>query len=225
MKLSDLTPTDTADYGAERLFIAGQSGSGKSTLMQKIIAAIPPTRDSKGEPHGWCVVVIDSKQDWQYRRIWQRGPGASRYRPLPVTDLRLVPDGYYVYRPKSFPERSDSGAQRIFRTALQRKYCVIVVDELADFGTGGIPALGKLIRQGRAKHCIIIAGTQRPSGITLLAITEANKLICFGLGSRDDYDRVAKWGDSRFMQPPSGEHDFNFYDRRARRFVRVQQAA
>ena len=223
MKLADLMPTDDAHYGAERMFIAGLSGSGKSTLEKRIAETIRPTRDKRGELHGWCVVVIDSKRDWEYRHWWQRR-GANKWQALPVTDLRLVQDGYYVYRPSAFPERNDAGARRIFRSCLQRKYCLIIVDELADFGgQAGIPELGKMIRQGRSKHCIIVCGTQRPSGIVLLAITEAVKLVAFQLGSRDDYDRLAKWGDVNFAQPPSGPFDFNYYDRRTRQFVRVRQ--
>ena len=227
MQLAEIMPTDHADYGAERMFISGQSGSGKSTLERKIAEAIPPTRDKRGERHGWCVVVVDSKRDWEHDGVWRQllGRRRSLWQRLPVTDLRLVADGYYVYRPVSFPERNDAGARRIFRSCLQRKYCVIVVDELADFGaTAGIPELGKMIRQARSKHCIVIAGTQRPSGVVLLAITEANKLVSFELGSKDDYDRLAKWGQLNFAAPPSGEHDFNFYDRRSRRFVRVRQS-
>lgn len=223
MNIADIAPTDDARYGAERVFIAGSSGTGKSMLTAKLIAAIPSARDKRGKAHGWCVVVVDSKHDWEYRRWWQR-EGASPWERLPLTDLRLVADGHYVYRPRTFPERADAGARRIFRTCLQRRYCVIVVDELADFGaTAGIAELGKMIRQARAKHVIVICGTQRPTGVVLLAITEANKLFCFKLGSRDDYDRLAKWGDPHFAEPPSGVHDFNFFDRRSRRFVRVEQ--
>ena len=226
MRIADLTPTDDAQYGAERMFIAGESGSGKSTLTQKIVSAIPPTRDKAGKLHGWCVVIVDSKRDWEHRRFPWEKRDRYQYSALPYTDLRFVPDGYYVYRPKSFPERADAGARRIFRTCLQRKYCVIVVDELGDWGgTAGIPELGKMIRQGRSKHCIIICGTQRPAGIVLLAITEANKLVCFQLGSRDDYDRLAKWASALFADPPDGEHDFNVFNRRTKRFTRVRQEA
>lgn len=224
MRLQQLMPTDDAKYGSERMFIAGLSGTGKSTLIDKIVSAIPPATDAKGKQHGWCVVIIDSKRDWEFRRFWQRE--GARYEALPLTDLRFVPDGLYVYRPSQFPERNDAGARKIFRTCLQRQYCVIVVDELADFGaTSGIPELGKMIRQGRSKHCIIICGTQRPAGIVLLAITEANKLIAFELGSKDDYDRLAKWGHLAFADPPDGEHDFNFFDRRSKRFIRIRQEA
>lgn len=227
MKLQELMPTDDAKYGAERMFVAGLSGTGKSTLEREIAEHIPPAKDSKGELHGWCVVVVDSKRDWEHRTLIDKALGRNkrqRWQALPATDLRFVPDGYYVYRPKSFPERNDAGARRIFRSCLQRRYCVIIVDELADFGaTAGIPELGKMIRQGRSKHCIIICGTQRPAGIVLLAITEANKLAVFELGSKDDYDRLAKWGNINFSQPPTGEHDFNYYDRRSKRFIRVRQ--
>lgn len=222
MKLADLAPADDADYGSEQLFIAGQKGRGKSRLTDKILRAIPPTHDKKGKAHGWCIVVVDSKQDWEHART----PfGKGLYRRLPTTNLRVVPDGFYVYRPTAYPERADAGARRIFRTALARRYCVIVVDEGADFGGGqAIPELGKLLRQGRSKHCIIIFGCQRPSGVTLLAITEANRLICFQLGWEDDYKRMATSGYPRFLEPPTGRYDFNYFNRMTGEYVRVRQS-
>lgn len=223
MKVSDLMPTDDAEYGAEQLFITGQKGRGKSRLTDRIIRAIPPATDTKRKEHGWCVVVIDSKQDWKYDRT----PfGKGLYKRLPVTDLRVVPDGYYVYRPVTFPEKADAGARRVFRTALQRKYCVIVIDEGGDFGGGSvIPELGKLFRQARSKHVIVIFGCQRPTTVDLLAITESSRLICFTLGWREDYERMAKSGYPEFMQPPSGRYDFNFFNRLTGQYVRVRQTA
>lgn len=221
MQIADLVPRDEPEYGAEQLFIAGQKGRGKSRLEDKIIRAIPPTVDKKGKRHGWCVVIIDSKLDWEFSRVpWSR----QFYKVLPTTDLRLVPDGHYVYRPKVYPEKADPGARRIFRTALRRKYCVVVIDEGGDFGGGSvIPELGKLFRQSRSKHVIVIFGCQRPTSVDLLAISESTRLICFILGWERDYERMEKNGYPEFANPPDGEHDFNFYNRRTRQYVRVQQ--
>lgn len=222
MKLDELLPSDDPKYGAERMFICGQSGTGKSTLTEKICFAIPSAKDEKGELHKPCVVVIDSKHDWKFRRLpWQSG---AKWLALPTTDLRILPPGYYVYRPKEYPESADTGARRIFRTALKRKYCTVVIDEGADFGGAqGVPELSKLIRQARSKHVRVIFGTQRPVAVTLLAITEAIKIVCFGLGSKDDYKRLAQWGNEAFQDPPAGEHDFNFFNRRTKQFTRVKQ--
>lgn len=223
MTIDELIPTDDPQYGAERLSIFGQSGTGKSTLTEKICFAIPPSKDPKGELHKPCVVVIDSKHDWHFRRFPGIGRGGSKWLALPITDMRLVPPGYYVYRPSEYPESADMGARRIFKTALQRKYCTIVIDEGADWGTQGVPELSKLIRQARSKHVRLVFGSQRPVAVTLLSITEATKLVCFGLGSRDDYKRLGQWGNEAFLVPPAGEHDFNYYNRRTKQFVRVRQ--
>lgn len=221
MKITDIMPTDDAEYGSEQLFIAGQKGRGKSRLTDGIVRALPKTRDSKGKTHGWCVVILDSKLDWEHSVT---PLGRRFYKRLPTTDLRLCPDGYYVYRPSTFPEKLDVGARKIFRTALLRRYCCIVVDEGGDFGGGSvIPELGKLFRQSRSKHCIVIFGCQRPTSVDLLAVTESTKLICFTLGWREDYERMAKSGYPEFIHPPDGQYDFNFYDRRQRRYVRVRQ--
>lgn len=225
VKLADLIPTDTADYGAESVFICGQKGRGKSRLTDKIVRAIPPAFDDRGKRHDWCVVVIDSKQDWKHDRL-PFGRGRNLYKRLPSTNLRLVPAGFYVYRPTAFPEKTDLGARRIFRTALTRKYVVLVVDEGADFGgSQAVAELGKVLRQSRSKHVIVIFGTQRPTRVDLLAISEATRLIEFQLGWQDDYERMAKNGYAEFATPPAGRYDFNFYNRLTGEYLRVRQAS
>src|SRR5258706_2363691 len=103
-----------------------------------------------------------------------------------MTDLRLVPSGRYIYRP-SYPEIDDPGAHRIFLTSLKRKHMTLVVDEAGDFGSvSPIRSLGNVIREGRSKHVRFIAGSQRPSGIPVLFITEAHKVAVFYLQLDED---------------------------------------
>lgn len=227
MNIADISPRQDADYGAERMFICGESGRGKSRLTKRIVEALPPMRDKRGHTHDLLVVVVDSKHDWPFARLPRlgKGDGKPRWQRLPFTDLRLVPPGFYIYRPSTYPESGDAGSQKIFLTALKRQFCVVVIDEAGDYSHGrSAAALGKLIRQGRAKNVIVMCGTQRPTGVVLLAITEAVILICFHLGSADDYDRLAKWGNPAFAEPPDGEYDFNLFNRRKKRFIRVRQS-
>lgn len=199
MKISDIVPAPD-----ERLFISGKSGSGKSTLSRKIIASLP--RDE-------VVIIFDTKDEWvipRYNTLFQR----KQIRRLPLhVPLIMLPGGIYVYKP-SYPESQDGNISRILIACLRRKNCTIVIHELTDLarGTTAIPALGKTIRQGRAKHVRMIIETQRPSAVPLIAITEANKIVTFRLRSLDDRKRLAQWVAPEMLQLPPQKHDFWYCD-------------
>ena len=44
--------------------------------------------------------------------------------------------------------------------------------------------------------------TQRPAGMPLIALTEANRVACFRLRSADDRRRMAQWVDPQLMHIP-----------------------
>ena len=232
MNIADLAPAldrRPDGYGAEQLFLCGMKGTGKSTLTRRIIDALPDTE---------VVVVIDSKHDWQFRRRFGglgylfrlfRPKARGEFLQLPYTDLRLVPAGRYVYRP-SYPETRDAGVIRIFTTTLQaakkrKRGVTLVIDEAGDFATGSSPmrALGKLIRESRSMWVRLIIGSQRPSGIPSLMMSEANKFVALHLQKKEDLERVAEYGGDVFATNPPGWHDFNFADIRRRVAKLVRQ--
>lgn len=223
MKLSEIAPsvdTRKGGWGAEQLFICGQKGTGKSTLERKVVGSLPADE---------VVMLIDSKRDWpDVRQPWSRG-GPSVWRFAPTTDMRLLPAGRWVYRP-SYPDWTDAGVLRIYRTALafkklRKRPCTVVLDELGDLSTGGSTPrlLGKLLRESRSMWVRLIVGCQRPADVTLLAIQEATKVAAFHLANKDNRKRLADWVDPRMMDNPPGWFDFNFADTRAHSYVTIIQ--
>lgn len=213
-------------WGAEQLFITGQKGTGKSTLERRVIATLPDDE---------IVLLIDSKRDWpnvrHWVRSWSQAHQAPRdvWRMAPTTDMRLLPAGRWVYRPH-FPEATDPGVLRIYRTALQvkklrKRSCTIVLDELGDLSPGGNTPilLGKLLRESRSLWVRLIVGCQRPASVSLLAVQEATKVCAFHLANRDNRKRLADWVDPRFMDNPPGWFDFHFADTRAHTFATIAQ--
>lgn len=207
MKLEDLAPDVD-----ERLFIGGKSGTGKTFLTKRVAEIL-----ARREP----VIVIDTKPDpkWNHPKRWQFWRKGEVCQPLTTFRLKRLKPGLYIYRPKVYPEWSDPGVERILLNALKVKpspkegerAVTIVIDELTDLARGpmAIPPLAKVIRQGRAKHVRMIIGTQRPAGVPLIAITEANKIVAFRLRSSDDRKRLAQWVAEEMAKTPGpGKRDF-----------------
>lgn len=208
MKLEDLAPDVD-----ERLFIGGQSGTGKTFLTAKLAELL-----GRREP----VIVIDSKPDpeWDHKKWWQVWKRKKeRWQALPHFNLKKLKPGVYIYRPKNYPEWADPGVRKILLNALKVKpspkkgerVITLIIDELTDLSRGpmAIPELAKAIRQGRAKHVRMIIGTQRPAGVPLIAITEANRVIAFRLRNTDDRKRLQQWvADEMIKKPGPGRHDF-----------------
>lgn len=196
----------------QRLGIFGQSGTGKTTLTRLVAEPLART-----EP----VVVIDTKPDYQGKKWWEYWK-KDKYTVLPrAPDMRRLRPGLYIYQPKVYPEWTDPGITKILLTALKRKKspkknepsCTIIIDELTDLarGTNPMPALAKVIRQGRSKHVRMIIGTQRPAAVPLIAITEASKVVAFRLISSDDRKRLAQWVHPDMLRKPGpGPYDFWF---------------
>ena len=202
MKIDEMLPDRD-----EQLFVAGQKGTGKSTLIRKMLERLPASE---------LVIVFDTKGEWKCRRQWQRWRAEKvPHVRLPHTNVRLLRPATYIFRPH-FPERADPRCTAILMRCLKRGKCTIVIDEASDFSTATsiLPALGKVIRQGRWKKVRLLIGSQRPSGISGLCMTEATKVACLRLRNDRDRDRMAKEVDPAMRDMPKGRHDFWWQDDR-----------
>lgn len=196
MQLNELLPGRQ-----DRMLLLGMTGSGKSTLMRALISLLP--RDE-------LIIVFDSKPDWRARHWWDwRRDMRDAPVILPHTRIALLRPGLYVFRP-NYPEWRDPRVTAVLLGALRRKNCTLVIDETSDFAqnTYPMPALAKVIKQGRSKGVRMLMGSQRALAIPRIAITESNSFAVFRLRGEKDRERVGREIDDAMYEPPTGRYSF-----------------
>lgn len=174
----------------DRVGIFGQTGSGKTTLARTILQE----RE--------YVVVCDPKRriDW---------PG---YTILPYESLRSVDAGKVkriIYKP-TFADITDKKGAKIedfFRWIFERENTTLYVDELSMIAQGDdYPKhYGACLTQGRELGIEVISGSQRPTWIPQIAMSEAEHIYCFYLklfADRQRIERLTSIPNERIAQLP-----------------------
>jgi hypothetical protein len=96
---------------------------------------------------------------------------------------------------------------------------LIMIDELADFfevrKAGGI--FHQAARSGRELGIALLAGSQRPSYIPTVVMTESDRLYLFHLDYTEDMKKVHQMGVPKDIAPPTVDHSF-FYWNKFKRF-------
>jgi DNA helicase HerA-like ATPase len=220
---------------AGRSMILGRTGSGKSTLLDILMRRYLSTYNNSR------VLIVDSKprfkaqwnpdgtQARRHYRNWSRGEyvegsyrvdiytnniksnldaiwqargrvAIAQVRPGDIADLRALERVAAVF----YGEYSD----RIPR--------LIVVDELADFfelrRTGG-GIFWQTARSGRELNVALMAGSQRPSYIPTVVMTESDRLYLFTLDYSEDMKKVYSMGVPKSVPVPTIDHSFFFWDK------------
>jgi DNA helicase HerA-like ATPase len=126
-------------------------------------------------------------------------------------DVFRIKRGRYVYQvePEFLvdPERS----ARVFKWALAAGNRVIAIDEGVNIPATS--ALHILAVQGRASKVGLWYGTQRPSGVPLYTLSEANHTFVFRLRVDDDQKRMnAATGVKIDWQELKRKHSFFYID-------------
>lgn len=150
-----------------RVCIIGPTGSGKTQLARALLV----TRRN--------AIAVDTKrtEDWS-----EFGPvvyGEEIYRAKAGRFAFAVPGEFLV--DETLPER-------FFRWALRNRNRVIYCDELLDIMP--VPALKILATQGRSANVGLWTATQRPSGVPLYTISEAQHYFIFYLRLPQDRERM-----------------------------------
>lgn len=124
----------------------------------------------------------------------------AQCRPGDIADLRALENVAAVF----YRDYSD----RIPR--------LILVDELADFfevrkSGGGI--FWQTARSGRELNVALMAGSQRPSYIPNVVMTESDRLYLFTLDYSEDMKKVYAMGVPKTVPVPQVEHSFFYWDK------------
>lgn len=166
----------------DRVLLSGQTGSGKSTLARVLLQS----RE--------YVVICDAKRQIKW-------PGYQVFTDLQrLRDVDPVKVKKIIYKP-SFAalnewqeQGNDSEINRFFQWVYERQNTTLYVDELALVSKGNIAPFyyGACMMQGRELDIEVISGTQRPTGIPQVVISEAEHVYVFKLKLDQDRDRIER---------------------------------
>ena len=153
---------------AQSIAVIGPKGSGKTEVLQALL------RSKRN------ALVIDTKllEDW-----------SDVGMPVAGDDVFRIRAGRYVFA-ASEQFLIDGGVQsQLFAALLRAKGPrIVAIDEAFDIEDSH--GLMMLAKQGRAARVSLWIGTQRPFGIPLYLLSEADHFFVFGLNLKRDRDRV-----------------------------------
>ena len=182
--------------GDERLVIVGATGTGKTTLARQLLASFPR------------IIVIDSKCTYGGKG---GEPGFEMVSsPRGLKSLRSSVD-FIQYRPDENHQTIDD-YNEVYKWCYRRQNLMVYTDEafLVHHGSYAPDWLRACVTCGRELGIGMMTGTQRPRGIDLRLLTEAEVFIAFDLRHRDDRKRMAEMmGDETMERPP--QHAFWFW--------------
>lgn len=172
----------------QRLLIVGATGTGKTTLAKQILLPYKP------------LIVIDSKCTYGgkggtpgYEMVTSPA-GLKRIRAS-VTHIQYRPDERH---------QNASDYDEVYKWCYRRQEIMVYTDEafLVHHGSYAPDYLRACVTCGRELGIGMVTGTQRPRGIDLRLLTEAEIFISFDLRHRDDRKRMAEMGGEEFMTRP-----------------------
>lgn len=172
----------------QRLILVGATGTGKTTLERQLLLPYPR------------VIVIDSKCTYGGS---QGEPGYTLVtNPRQLWGLRKSAT-HVQYRPD---ERHQEWHHydEVYKWCYRRGDLMVATDEafLVHKGSYAPDWLRACVTCGRELKIGMITCTQRPRGIDLRLLTEAEMFVSFELRHRDDRKRMAEMGGEEFMQSP-----------------------
>jgi energy-coupling factor transporter ATP-binding protein EcfA2 len=160
----------------QKVAIAGQNGSGKSVLASSIARAMDRVvvYDPKWDP---AAEIPNAALCTTAREVLRALPGRVLYRPDAVEGGQIV-------------DRFDEICRKIIQLGGHHG---IVVHELSNLGSAFAigPWHRAVITQGRSLQISVVEVTQRPRNIPIVALSEAQHLVCFTLLNPDDRDVMA----------------------------------
>lgn len=179
----------------DRMFIAGQTGSGKSTVGSLVAARWSRVLvyDPKVDP---VAAIPNATIAYGYKAARAALPGRVVYRPLPREKHDV-------------PGIMDDLARVVYLHGAHG----LVIHELGDLALTDRelgPFVSACWRQGRSRRVPVVALSQRPVNVPLMALSEASHVLAFYLKHRADRERMAEFMGPDVVTAPVGP-DHSFY--------------
>lgn len=172
----------------QRMILVGATGTGKTTLARHLLRPLK------------TVCIIDGKCTYGGK---EGEPGYTMVRsPAQLKRLRASVE-LIQYRPDEH-HQSVSDYDEVFKWLYRRTKITIYNDEafLVHHGSYAPDWLRACVTCGRELGIGMITATQRPRGIDLRLLTEAEIFVAFALRHKDDRKRMAEMGGEDFMTEP-----------------------
>ena len=156
------------------------------------------------------IIIADTKSDPAIEKL--DGPVATRLRDLPR--VAKWPDNpVVIFRPNP-QELADILILDAFCDWVYRRgHTVLFIDELGQFAftTHSGPGLTSIFARGRTADITVLAGTQRPVSVPVIAFTESQLFYIFRLLFKRDRDRVAEYTHPDMDVAPTSPYGVRIY--------------
>lgn len=187
----------------ERTFIVGSTGSGKTYLARRLLWGAPN------------VIVLDPKHGFTWSDKAGANTGDSKYDfAVPeIEDLKRW-DGKrpIIFQPPMIRGKSmESIYDEFFALCWFWKTPLVYCDELMQIAPTGNPPfeLKKVITQGRQRGITAIFGTQRPSKIPVICMSESQHYFAGRLANKVDREKMADYMNSELLvRQPAKKFEF-----------------
>lgn len=178
----------------EHLTVLGPTGSGKTTLIVELLDCLP-----------WVVVFgTKGRDETLHRLISEQGyRRIKRWEERSPTDKRIVlwPDSRKLTAPVVQRQAFERALAHIFPAG----GWAVVFDEVLEFTQDlRMPNIVKRFwRQGRSNYLSVVAGSQRPVDVPLLAYSSATHLFLWNTNDLRDskrFSEISGFVDRRAIQ-------------------------
>lgn len=192
--------------GNERVAIAGKTGTGKTYLAKHLTRGLRRfvVFDSKGTLTDWNTIEWDKEAE---HLLIEGEPVRARVL-TPITDREQTLEYY----------------DNIFSKILAAGDVTVYVDEAFAITENGVPIyLKALYTRGREFGVGVWASTQRPHGIPLFMLSEADHFFSFFLQFERDRKRMAEFMGEEVLTPARDVHGFYYARAQDRKPVYIRE--